>query len=76
MSDLIELLSDLALLEATPWDMNRRAMSLIFSIKKQADDLCADLTMSANLAAASRHNDEYHTVSIPKLINSLRASLT
>ena len=75
MSDLIELLADLALLESTPLDMDRRAMSLIFSIKEQADDFCADFTMSANLAAASRRNDEYYMVSIPKLVNPLRVSL-
>lgn len=66
MSDLIELLSDLAFLESTPSDMDRRAISLMFNMKKQLDDFCADLTMSANLAAASRCNDEYSIVNTTK----------
>lgn len=67
MSDLIELLSDLALLESTSPDMDQHAMSLLFNIKEQLDDLCADLTMSVNIAAASRHNDGYPVVSIEKI---------
>ena len=68
MSDLIDLLSDLALLESTPSDMNQGAMSLIFNVKKQLDDFCAELTMSTNLAAALHHDDGYSTVGTPKLL--------
>ncbi len=67
MSDLIELLSDLALLESTSPDMDQHATSLLFNIKEQLDDLCADLNMSVNIAAASRHNDGYPVVSIKKI---------
>ncbi|CAD6591290.1 MAG: hypothetical protein ASARMPRED_005296 [Alectoria sarmentosa] len=67
MSDLIDLLSDLALLESTPSDMNQGAMSLIFNVKKQLDDFCAELTMSTNLAAAL-HHDDGTTIKIPSTV--------
>ena len=68
MSNLIELLSDLALLESTPSDMDHSALSLIFNMKEQLDDFLADLTTSAPLAATPSHNDEYSMVSTSRLI--------
>ena len=74
MSDLIELLSDLAPLESTSPDMDQHAMSLLLNIKEQLDDLCADLTMSVNIAVASRHNDGYSVVSIETIQPDLGTS--
>ena len=68
MSDLIELLSDIASLESTRLDMDQHVMSLLFNIKEQLDNLYTNSTMSANLAAASGHHNEYSTVSISKFI--------
>lgn len=63
---LLSYSSNLAILESTWLDMDQRAMSLLFNIKEQLDDLYTDLTLSANLAAASGYNNEYSTVSISK----------
>lgn len=70
MSGLVELLSDLAILESTPSNMDRCAMSLLCDIKEQLDEFYANLIMSANLAVASRHTDQYSTVSLSKLIQT------
>ena len=72
MSDLIELLSDLGHLESTKSELDRtyteqHAMSLIFDMREQLEDLCADHTMSANSAVASVQNDEYSTASTSKI---------
>lgn len=50
--------------------MDQRAVSLIFNIKREIDEFLANLTMSANLAATSPHNDEYSTVSTSKYTQS------
>lgn len=74
MSDLIELLSDLAHLEPTlsDWDQadtEQREMSLNFDEEK-LEDLGAHHTMSANSAVASSQNDEYFSASALKLVQS------
>ena len=64
MSTLVEFLSDLALLESTPLDMDGRAINLILDMKTQLDEFCADHNTSANVVSVSR--DGYHIVSISK----------
>ena len=64
MSTLVEFLSDLALLESTPLDMDGRAINLILDVKLQLDEFCADHNTSANFASISR--DGYHIVSTSK----------
>ena len=74
MSDLIELLSDLAHLEPTlsDWDQantEQREMRLNFD-KEELEDFCAHHTMSANSAVASSQNDEYFSASALKIVRS------
>ena len=64
MSALVEFLSDLALLESTPLDMDGRAINLILDMKMQLDEFCADHNTSANIVSVSR--DGYHIVSTSK----------
>ena len=63
MSILVEFLSDLALLESTPLDMDGRAMNLILDMKMQLDEFCADYNTLANFVPVLR--DGYHIVSTP-----------
>lgn len=74
MSDLIELLSDLAHLEPTlsNWDQadtEQREMSLNFD-KEELEDFCAHHTMPVNSAVASSQNDEYFSASALKIVKS------
>ena len=61
MSTLVEFLSDLALLESTPLDMDGRAINLILDMKMQLDEFCADHNATADYVSVSR--DGYHIVS-------------
>lgn len=61
MSTLVDFLSDLALLESTPSDMDGRAINLILDMKMQLDEFCADHNTTANSVSVSR--DEYYIVS-------------
>ena len=70
MSELIELLSDLAMLDSTQVDMDQSPTNLISKIKNQLDAFHTELTTSINLAAASLYNDEYFPASISRLIPS------
>ena len=64
MSTLVEFLSDLALLESTPLDMDGRAINLILDMKMQLDEFCADHNILANSVSVSR--DGYYIVSTSK----------
>ena len=67
MSNLVGLLSDLALIESTISDMDQHFMSLIFELKNCLDKICAEITISANSAAVSHPSDTHSTVSTLKL---------
>ena len=64
MSTLVEFLSDLALLESTPLDMDGRAINLILDMKMQLDEFCADHNTLANSVSVSC--DGYYIVSTAK----------
>ena len=71
MSDLIELLSDLAHLEPTQSDFDQadsgqREMSLNYE-KDELEDFCTHHTMSGDSAFASSQNDGYFSASTLKI---------
>ena len=67
MSDLIELLSDLALLESNISNMDQHYMSQISDLKEDVNKVYTNVISSANLPAASRQNNVYPGVSALKL---------
>ena len=67
MSTLVEFLSDLALLESTPLDMDGRAINLILDMKMQLDEFCADHNTLSSFVSVSR--DGYHVVSTSKSLD-------